>query len=286
MYAEVIGDPVEHSRSPVMHSEWLRRAGIDAEFRKTFVAPHELKGWLDVRRRDPNWRGACVTMPHKETLFDLVDASSMWAASARAVNLVIPVGEASVKRKVTGYNTDVKALFAEMSEPIEWLENVTIFGAGGTARAAMVAIRMACASGYCSPTVTIHSRDPIRAQEAADECNIDNVILKSWLDAVNEADLLINATPLVEGFPPILCQPRMVVDYVYAGSPDLIPAAVRRGVRSLSGVDLLIRQGTFAFEKLFGVPADTDEHIRSLIVADIQREQREQSMQRTRPIAA
>ena len=71
-YAEVIGDPVEHSKSPVIHKFWLEKLGIEAEYRATRVAPAELRDYLASRRADPDWLGCNVTMPHKVRVWQLL----------------------------------------------------------------------------------------------------------------------------------------------------------------------------------------------------------------------
>ena len=70
VYAEVIGDPVAHSKSPLIHNFWLKKLGIDAEYRAFHVKPEDLAGYFAQRREDPDWRGCNVTIPHKSTVLD------------------------------------------------------------------------------------------------------------------------------------------------------------------------------------------------------------------------
>jgi shikimate dehydrogenase len=65
-YAEVIGDPIAHSKSPLIHNFWLQKLGIEAEYRRTHVAAEGLSAFLAARRLDRDWRGCNVTIPHKE----------------------------------------------------------------------------------------------------------------------------------------------------------------------------------------------------------------------------
>jgi shikimate 5-dehydrogenase len=71
-YAEVIGDPISHSKSPLIHRFWLGKLGIAGDYRATHVAAADLAGYIDTRRNDPNWRGCNVTIPHKIAIMDHV----------------------------------------------------------------------------------------------------------------------------------------------------------------------------------------------------------------------
>ncbi|MEY4270087.1 MAG: hypothetical protein RLZZ58_1303, partial [Pseudomonadota bacterium] len=72
-YAEVIGDPISHSKSPLIHNYWLKALGIDADYRAVHVTPDALGDYVTARRGDPFWRGCNVTMPHKEAVMALID---------------------------------------------------------------------------------------------------------------------------------------------------------------------------------------------------------------------
>src|SRR3546814_4715417 len=89
-YAEVIGDPIAHSKSPLIHGFWLAKLGIDAEYRRTLVRPDALPEWLEERRADPMWRGANLTIPHKEKILPLVQDPEGLVSSVGAMNIVIP----------------------------------------------------------------------------------------------------------------------------------------------------------------------------------------------------
>ena len=86
-YAEVIGDPIAHSRSPAMHGFWLAELGVDADYRAHRVSPDELEAYLRDRRRDPAWRGCNVTLPLKTLVADHLSALS---PDARAIGPVMP----------------------------------------------------------------------------------------------------------------------------------------------------------------------------------------------------
>ena len=73
-YAEVIGDPISHSKSPLIHNFWLGKLGIDAEYRACHVRPEELADYFAQRREDADWRGCNITVPHKEAATHCVEA--------------------------------------------------------------------------------------------------------------------------------------------------------------------------------------------------------------------
>src|SRR3546814_8268713 len=85
-YAEVIGDPIAHSKSPLIHGFWLAKLGIDAEYRRTLARPDELPEWLEERRADPMWRGAKLTIPHTAKFLPLVLAPVGLGASVDSKN--------------------------------------------------------------------------------------------------------------------------------------------------------------------------------------------------------
>ena len=138
-YAEVIGDPVAHSKSPMIHNFWLAKLGIAAEYRKTHVRPEDLAEHLARRRGDAGWRGCSITMPHKQAVMPLLDTVSRSASRIGAVNCVyVQAG------RLIGENTDVdgvvEPLLLEANRIGGYADHVAtyvqIIGAGGAARAA------------------------------------------------------------------------------------------------------------------------------------------------------
>src|SRR3546814_14075631 len=115
-YAEVIGDPIAHSKSPLIHGFWLAKLGIDAEYRRTLVRPDALPEWLEERRADPMWRGANPNIPHKEKSLPLVQDPEGIVSRVGAMNIVIP-GQGGDK----GYNRHIRVFAGP-------LENVCLAG--------------------------------------------------------------------------------------------------------------------------------------------------------------
>src|ERR1700712_3725048 len=105
-YAEVIGDPIAHSKSPTIHNFWLDSLGIEAAYRPTLVT--DLKDYFSARRGDPDWRGCNVTAPHKQAVISFLDEAS----PIGAVNCVVRDGD-----RLIGLNTDVNGIREALTSP-------------------------------------------------------------------------------------------------------------------------------------------------------------------------
>jgi shikimate dehydrogenase len=271
-YAEVIGDPISHSKSPLIHNFWLEKLGIDAEYRACHVRPGELETYFTERRQDPEWQGCNVTIPHKEQVGALADRVDEEATSVGAVNTVFRDGEGAL----VGTNTDV----AGVDEALGGLdlagEEVCVIGNGGAARAAFAAL-----ARRGPAAVHVLARDPDKAAKVANCFDFPGVGTKfaAGSPALYEARLLINATQLgmtgqerMPGFVLTelddLGEGALVFDMVYAPlETDLLAAARRRGIATADGLVMLIGQAAIAFEKFFGEPAPRqhDAELRALL---------------------
>jgi len=132
MWAEVIGDPVAHSKSPAIHGFWLDCLGIQGSYKATLISEGKLGAYFEQRLRDPDWRGCNVTIPHKLAVIPFLDEAS----EIGAVNCVT-----REDGRLIGRNTDVDG-FAEAIAGAD-LEKVVVIGAGGAARAALAGLREA-----------------------------------------------------------------------------------------------------------------------------------------------
>jgi shikimate dehydrogenase len=256
-YAEVIGDPIAHSKSPLMHRYWLQSLGIEADYRARQVRSGEVGTYLADRRREPLWRGCNVTAPLKIEVMEHLSALGLDARAIGAVNTIIPQGE----EELLGVNTDAHgALFALAGVEAG---HAVVIGAGGAARAALFALKV-----LGVPQVTVINRDMIRARVALDDLEIDGRVLP--LGSEPAADLLVNTTPLgmignpeVPFDPGVLPQTATVFDMVYAPlETKLLAGARARGLATIDGLRMLAEQGAMAFAAFFdGGPerADTAE---------------------------
>ena len=249
-YAEVIGDPIDHSLSPPIHLFWLELLKIDADYRRRRVDRSGLADYLAERRADPAWRGCNVTMPLKLDALTLADSASDRAVTAGAANLLT-----LREGKLVAANTDVGAIATILSRLHSdgvGMGSVTVLGNGGAARAAMVALKMVGVDA-----VRIQARDMAAAIKLAVE--FGHEAEPAQLTAQIASDGLINATPL--GMPGRDClncdlnrlpQNGWVLDMV-TDPPEtpLIIAAKTRGLRVATGLEMLVEQAATSFKLLF-----------------------------------
>lgn len=264
-YAEVIGDPIAHSKSPLIHGFWLDKLGIDAEYRATAVRPDALAGYFAARRGDPAWRGCNITVPHKEKALDLVEDRDGLGATIGAINLACRADDGAI----VGANTDVRGFLAPLAGVDLAGRPVAIVGAGGAARAILSAL----AQLGVGP-VTILNRTPERAAGLLAAFGVPGEV--SPLDApLPPARLLVNASTLgMTGQPPLapdlspLPADAIVYDIVYAPlETGLLRAAAARGLDVIDGLQMLIGQAALAFEILFDAepPREHDAELRRLL---------------------
>src|SRR3546814_18987308 len=111
-YAEVIGDPIAQSKSPLIHRFWLDALGLSGDYRRAHVKPEDLAAYIAERRADPDWRGCNVTMPHKGAVMDLVDDPGNIRGTIGAMNTVVRQPDGSL----LGTNTDAAGFYAPLAE--------------------------------------------------------------------------------------------------------------------------------------------------------------------------
>jgi shikimate dehydrogenase len=268
-YAEVIGDPIAHSKSPLMQGFWLEQTGVEADYRRTHVRPEELASYLESRRADPDWRGCNVTIPHKRAVMPLIDRIDPTAQAIGAVNTVVPRDGVLV-----GHNTDAPGFLEPLRPELarrHLLRTARILGTGGAARAIAHAL---WDEGF---TLIVAGRDPAKAAEIVagfdpgfvHTCTLDTFAKPldfDWGEAGDRLDVVVNATSLgMTGQPPLevdfsnLPPGAIVYDAVYAPLvTPLLAKAQERGHPTVDGLSMLIGQGRIAFEHFFGVAAPND----------------------------
>ena len=258
-YAEVIGDPVDHSLSPAIHSFWLEALGIDADYGRRRVTRADLPAYLAERRTDADWRGSNVTMPLKLDAAALADQVTDRAVAAGAANVLM-----MRDGKLVAANTDVgaiAALLARLHKAEAKMGSVILLGNGGAARAALVALKLV---GIAN--VRIQARDVAEAMKLAVEFGLD--VKPAPFTAPIDSDGLINATPLgMPGRDCLNCElGRMpadgwVLDMVTEpAETPLIEAARKRGLMVATGIEMLVEQAATRFNLWFDTdpPRDRD----------------------------
>lgn len=265
-YAEVIGDPIAHSKSPMIHVFWLKTLGIDAEYRAAHVMTEELGDYFAERRADPDWLGCNITIPHKLAALDFVEDRGDVRSSIGAINTVFRDSGALV-----GTNTDAAGFYAPISGMDLAGQRVVVVGAGGAARAILFALARIGVG-----RVTLLNRNPLKGAALLASFGLKGDALK--LDApVPPAALLVNATLLgMAGQPPLeldltpLPDDAVVYDVVYAPlETGLLRAARARDLDTVDGLEMLIGQAALAFELFFGSPPprERDDELRALLTA-------------------
>ena len=261
-YAEVIGDPIGHSLSPAIHGFWLEALGIDASYGRQQVTRAELPAYVAQKREDPDWRGSNVTMPLKLDAVALADGAADWAVAAGAANVLM-----MREGKLIAANTDVSAIAAlltRLHEAKARMGSVTLFGNGGAARAALVALTLVGITN-----VRIQARDLAEARKLAVEFNLDAEPAPFTAPIVSEG--LINATPLgMAGRDCLNCDVHQmpdrgwVFDMVYDPvETPLIEAAKARGLAAVTGLNMLVEQAATSFKLFFtkDPPRDRDAEL-------------------------
>ena len=265
-YAEVIGDPISHSKSPLIHKFWLQKLGIVADYRAHHVKADVLPGYFAERANDPNWRGCNVTIPHKLAVLDHVADPGGVRDSIGAANTIFRNRDGELQAT----NTDAAGFFGPISD-IDWVgAPVVVIGAGGAARAILFALAQADVGD-----VTLHARSPLKAAALLARFGLKGRVL-AMDAALPPAALLVNTSPLgMVGQPPLvldlspLPDDACVYDIVYNPlETGLLKAAKARGLETIDGLEMLIGQAALAFEMFFGVapPADSDEELRALLL--------------------
>lgn len=266
-YAEVIGDPIAHSKSPLIHGFWLEKLGIAADYRATRVAPDDLASFFAARADDPAWRGCNVTVPHKVAALDHVPDPGGLRTSIGAINTVFRDDGGAL----VGTNTDA----AGFVSPIAGLDltgrPVAVVGAGGAARAVLFALARLGVG-----RVTLLNRTPLKGAALLAQFGLkgDALPLTARLPA---AALLVNTSALgMAGQPPLdldlspLPDDALVYDIVYAPlETPLLAAAAARGLDTVDGLEMLVGQAALAFELFFGAapPRNHDEELRERLLA-------------------
>lgn len=278
-YAEVIGDPIAHSKSPAIHNFWLEKLGAAPTYRAQHVLSDKLGDYIKSRRSDSEWRGCNITMPHKQAVIDLADRLDPVATQIGAINTLVREGD-----ELIGYNTDavgfLEPLRGELSQE-HYFRMARVLGTGGASRAIVAGL---AGQGF---TIVLAGRNPDKArsilEEVAPKGQHHAVHLDHFAEPTDFAfddrdgclDLVVNASPLgMRG------QSELAFDWSHAPPgaiaydivTDPLDTALLRNARAaghqtLDGLNMLIGQAAAAFEKFFGqaAPREHDAQLRELL---------------------
>lgn len=275
-YAEVIGDPVRQSKSPIIHRFWLEQLKLPGDYRRTHVPRGTLDDFFDQRRGDPDWRGCNVTIPHKEDAAALIDQLDTRAQAIGAVNCVVPR-----RGGLLGTNTDVDGIAAALDSSALSGKKAVVIGGGGASRAAIAYL-----AGRNIGTILILVRDPGKAEplrKIAAGTSMEIAHLGESAVEIGGAAAIINATQLgMSGSPPMSddliaavarhAPDAMLFDMVYEPLETSFLASGRaRGARVVDGLTMLVGQAARAFELFYGArPPVPGQALRAMLATAAQ----------------
>ena len=269
--AGIIGWPVIHSLSPVLHGHWLAEYGIDGAMVPLRARAEDFAAVIDGVRR-AGFKGVNVTVPHKEAAFALAHIVDAPAQAAGAANLLI-FGDG----KIEGRNTDALGLAESLRESIGALDgkSVVLLGAGGAARGAILALEMLGAA-----KIHLLNRDAHRAKTLSGSLSkhvrapVEPGALSDWPKVAGDAALLVNSTSAGMGaIPPldidlsVMPKDAAVCDIVYNPlETRLLKDAAARGHKTIDGLGMLMHQAAPSFEAFFGVKPKVTPALREALV--------------------
>ena len=271
--AFVIGHPINHSRSPLIHNGWLAEHQLDGSYEAIDVRPDELQAFFG-RLRSGEFAGGNVTIPHKEAVFELCDDVDPLARKIGAVNtLVVRDG------KVVGRNTDYLGFLGNLDAGApgwsDGLASAIVLGAGGAARAIVVALQSRGVS-----KIHLLNRTCSTAESLATE--LGGNVQPGGLDAFNAlagtAGLVVNTTSIgMHGSRfadlnlALLPEAALVTDIVYVPlETPLLAEARALGLRTVDGLGMLLHQAVPGFEAWFGVRPIVTAQLRARVEATLE----------------
>jgi shikimate dehydrogenase len=270
----VIGWPVAHSRSPLLHGYWLRHYGIAGEYTKEAVPPEEIDIFLK-RLAARGYAGANVTLPHKAAALAAADVVEDAARAVGAANTLWFDADG----RLHATNTDSFGFMTHLAkEAPDWnaaRRPVVVLGAGGAAKAIVHGLLEAGAGKILLTNRTREHAESIAAASGPE------VVVVPWDDrdtALAGCGLLVNTTSLgLMGKPKLtidltaLPRDAVVADIVYNPlETELLAAARERGNPCVDGLGMLLYQAVPGFERWFGVRPEVTDELRALIVASLE----------------
>ena len=268
--AGIVGWPVSHSLSPVLHGHWLAEYGIDGAMVPLATRVEDFSAVIDGLRR-AGFKGVNVTVPHKEAAFAIAHRTDGPARLAGAANLLV-----FREDEIEGRNTDALGLAESLRESIGTLDgkSVVLLGAGGAARGAILSLEM-LGAGH----IHLLNRDARRAKTLAASLSaevraaVEPGGLEDFDKVAGDAALLVNSTSAGMGaIPPLgldlslLPKSAAVCDIVYNPlETRLLKDAAARGHRTVNGLGMLMHQAAPSFEAFFGIKPKVTPALRAAL---------------------
>jgi shikimate dehydrogenase len=267
--AGIVGWPIGHTLSPLIHQIWAGREGLDAVYLPVAAEPgYDVFARAAEALRNAGFRGLNVTIPHKENALAYAQAASPAAKKAGAANMLTfaPDGPYADNSDIEGF---AKAL-AEGSRPGEIPARAVVLGAGGAARGVVLALK-----GLGIGDIVIANRTEKKAARLAKDFGARAVAWEERARALKGAGLLVNATSLgMDGAPALeialdtLPADAIVADIVYRPlQTPLLAAARAQGLRAADGLSMLMHQAAAGYKAWLGTTAEVDADLRRRLEA-------------------
>jgi len=265
----VIGWPLQHTKSPIIHGHWLKNYQIAGSYDARPVHADHLREGIEKLVQE-GYAGFNVTVPHKEQILDLLDIVRPEAQAIGAVNTVVINRDGSLE----GRNTDAFGFIENLKEEqpdFKFEGSAVILGAGGAARALVHALQ-----GQGIRDVRLVNRTLKRAEDLAR--SFPGASAHMWdgvPDIIQDASLIVNATSLgMTGQPPLdieltrAHQNTVVYDIVYTPlQTPLLEQAGAFGLRTVTGIGMLLHQARPAFQAWYGILPEVDSELRAKVLA-------------------
>lgn len=265
--AGVVGWPIGHSLSPLIHQTWAAREGRTIIYEAVPVPPDDaaFKDAIERLILD-GYAGVNVTLPHKERALGLCDEASAEARAAGAANMLTFGG-----RRIEAHNSDIAGFAASLEEAGVRPRRALILGAGGAGRGVAVALKRLAGAGE----ILIANRSADRARHLAQLIDATVIEWDARSEALAAIDLLVNATTLgMTGSPALeidlgrLPRGAAVADIVYSPlETPLLALARRRGATIIDGLSMLMHQAAVGYRAWLGSTAIVDGDLRARLVA-------------------
>ncbi len=272
--AGVIGDPISHSLSPIIHNYLLKKYNIDGEY-----LPYQVKSKnLETECRKfalNNYKGFNVTLPHKENMFQICDYLSKTASEVKAVNTVIITPD----KKLFGHNSDGEGFIKNILQNITDFKfknkKIVIIGAGGATRAILFALLKEKVK-----QIIVSNRNLIKAQSLINDfqdkfknCHLQAITFDEKENFLTDCDFLINCTSLgMKNQSDLkidlknLNKKAIVTDIVYNPlMTNLLRQAQDQGNQIVTGIGMLIYQAFIGFEAWYGQKPEVDQELFDLL---------------------
>jgi shikimate dehydrogenase len=272
-HAFVIGHPIAHSRSPLIHGSWLAAYGIDGSYEAIDVAPAALPTFFG-RIRAGEFVGGNVTIPLKEAVFALCDSVDPLARAIGAANTLVRQPDGHIH----GFNTDFMGFLGNLDQNAPgWdraLDEAIVLGAGGACRAVLVALRERGIGRVHLLNRTVGKAEGLAAMMGG---SVRPGPLSAFRDLAPRAGLLVNTTSVgmhgtgFEDLPLDRLPPgALVTDLVYVPlETPLLAEARARGLRTVDGLGMLLHQAVPGFAAWFGTTPEVTPELRARVEATL-----------------